>query len=220
MFSRVTWSQAATTGQEQIEKSLGFYRQRILPSLQTQVGFLGAVVLVNRETGDGASVTYWESGEALAASEAMSIAARVEVAQAANIILKDVDRFEMLLQDRAKPAQAGSFVRVNDVVASSGQIDAMINWMRDTALPAIRPLSGYRAMLISANRATGRMLVASTWDTAADREASEAVIGGLRRQLTERAQSQSAVRVSLYEGVLAEVSQAAQQSTTAKAGAA
>jgi heme-degrading monooxygenase HmoA len=219
MFVRVTWTQLATPNQAQVDQTANFLRERILPSLQTRKGFLGAAFLANAETGEGGSVTYWESAEAMAASEAMGTAGRVEAMQAVSGMIKDVDRFEMLLQDRAGPVQSGSFVRVNDVPASLARIDAALAWTRDTALPKVKSLSGYRALLVSANRTTGRMLISSVWDSAADRQASEAGISGLRGQLADVAQTQGDIRITLYEGVVAEVSQTAQQAAAAQMAA-
>jgi heme-degrading monooxygenase HmoA len=220
MFSRIVWSQRIAPGQMELDKGLSFFRERIIPSLQTQTGFLGAVVLANAETGEGASVTYWESAEAMVACEAMGAAGRVEVAKAFGIAATDVDRFETLLQARTGPPKAGAFVRLNDVPASRARIDAVLDWARDTVLPKVKELSGYRALLVGANRATGRILISSVWESAADRQASEAAISGMRGQLRDIAQAQSEIRVNLYEGVLTELSQAALQSTTAKAASA
>jgi len=61
-------------------------------------------------------------------------------------------------------------VRVNDFVAPPAKVDAVADVLR-RRLHGARDLSGFRAVLVSANRDTGRMLVASIWDTAADREA-------------------------------------------------
>ena len=218
MFARISWSQLPAAGREQLESGGSFYRERILTSLQTQKGFLGSVVLANPETGEGASVTYWETAEAMAASEAMGAAGRVEASQNQGIIITDVDRFELMLQDRAAPPQAGTFVRLNDVPASIAQMEAAVNWMRDTGAAQVRAQNGFRALLVFGNRVTGRMLIASSWGTAADRQASEGVISGLRSQLLSVAQSQAASpKITLYETVLAEVSQAAQQATAATA---
>lgn len=219
MFARVTWSKLATP-QPPIDAAVSTFREQILPSLQAQAGFLGAVVLANAETGDGASVTYWQTADAMAASEQTAAAGRAQAAQASGLEVQDIDRFEMLLQDRAAPSKVGTFARVNDVRAATGQIEATVAFLRDTALPAMRALSGYRALAIFANRESGRTLVTSVWDTAADREASEAVIGGLRRQALEVAQSQAEARITRYEVVLAEVSQAAQQAARSATGAA
>jgi heme-degrading monooxygenase HmoA len=217
MFSRIVWSQRADP-QRQVDPS--FFRDKILPSLKTQAGFLGAVVLANAEQTEGLSVTYWDSAEAVTATEAIGAAGRAEAAKAQGLIVTDVDRFEMLLQDRVKPVQAGTFVRMNDVGASPSQIDATLALLRDTMIDKVKSLKGYRALLVGANRATGRMIVSSVWDSAADRQASESVISGLRQQLVDTAKPRSAVRIGLYEGLFADVAQAAQQSTTAKAGAA
>jgi heme-degrading monooxygenase HmoA len=203
-----------------MDEGLAYWRQRILPSLQTQAGFLGAAILTNQDSGDGVSVTYWESVEAMAASEPMGTAGRVEMAEKFNLIVKDVDRFELLLQDRAKPPAAGSFVRVAEFQLNPGQIDAIVNSARESGVSAISSLNGYRAALISANRQTGRVLVSTVWDTAADREASDAVAAGLRQQTAQAGGSPSAPRVSLYQCVVAEVSQAAQLNPAAAIGAA
>src|SRR5207244_2577614 len=130
MFARITWSKLANP-QAQTEAARKRFQERILPSMRTQDGFLGAVLLANSATGEGASVTYWQTAEAMAASET----------------------------------------------------------------------------------------IASAWNTAADREASESVTGGLRRQAADLAQSQAGVRVTLYETILSEVSPAAQQAASAAAKA-
>ena len=217
MFARITWSKLANP-QAQTEAARKRFQERILPSMQAQDGFLGAVLLANSATGEGASVTYWQTAEAMAASETIATAGRAEAAQG-GVEIQEIDRFEMVLQDRAAPPQVGSVVRVNDITAAKGQIDATIALMRDTAVPAIKKLNGYRALLIFLNRESGRLLVASAWNTAADREASESVTVGLRRQAADLAQSQAGVRVTLYEAILSEVSPAAQQAASAAAKA-
>src|SRR5258708_14259210 len=108
----------------------------------------------------------------MAASEQGAIAGRAEVAKATAMEVQEIDRFELLLQDRVAPVKAGTFVRVNDLRAATGQIDSTVGFMRETAIPALKSHNGYRALLIFVNRDSGRMLVVSSWDSAADREAS------------------------------------------------
>jgi heme-degrading monooxygenase HmoA len=215
MFTRATWSKLSqgTT----VEQALTNYRERVLPSMQTQEGFLGAVILANRETGEGVSATYWQTAEAMAASEAMATAGR---AQASGVEILEVDRFEVILDDRTGPAKVGTFVRSNDGRIAPAQIDALVAFVRDTAIPAGRSQQGYRSSRVFANRATGRVVVSTAWETAADRQASEAVMSGYRRQAAEIGQAPSPVQVSLYEVVLAELTPAAQQAASTAAGAA
>jgi hypothetical protein len=87
----------------------------------------------------------------------------------------------------AAPVQVGSYVRLNDMIA-----------------------------LIGANRTSRRMFVATVWASAAvwARGASEAVLGSRRQEADKSSQAQWA-HLTTYETVFAEVSAAAQASTTA-----
>jgi hypothetical protein len=101
-----------------------------------------------------------------------------------------------------------------------GQVDALVAFLRDTAIPAARSQRGYRSSRVFVNRQTGRALVSTVWDTAADRESSEAAMAGLRRQAAEVSQASGQVKVTLYEVILAELSPAAQQATISVGSAA
>src|SRR5437867_1903998 len=114
MFVRLTRSKVSI---DRIDAAAANYRERILPSLQTQTGFLGAVVLADRTSGEGASGTYWQTAEAMAASEEMAAAGRAQALEGTggNVEIIEVDRFEVILQDRSAPVQVGTFVRSNDL---------------------------------------------------------------------------------------------------------
>jgi heme-degrading monooxygenase HmoA len=172
---------------------------------------MGAVLLANRETGEGASGTFWQTAEAMSASEQVATASREEAVRATSAEVTGIDRFEVLDQDRAAPAQAGTFVRVNEGTVNIAQLDRFMTFLRDTVVPTLRSLKGYRSAWAMVNRDSGRMLVVSVWDTAADREASDAAVSAQRRQAAEVAQMQGPVQVKLYEATLSELSQPAQQ---------
>jgi len=218
MFARLSWSKLAA--QSSIEAGLANLREKILPSLQTQDGFLGAVVLHNREIGESVLGTYWQSAEAMAASEAMAVAGREQAALATGVKVTEMDRFEMLLQDRTGPVEVGTFVRMNDAQFAPGSLDAVVAFLRDDAIPTARSQNGYRASLVFANRETGRMLVPTVWNTAAEREASEARMSQARVGAATVGQAATGPRVTLYEVMFAEVSQTAQQATSERARAA
>ena len=210
MFARLTWSKA--TDKAQLDAGITMVRDRILPSFKTQPGFLGLVMLADANRTEGVTGSYWETAEAMTASDNMGNAARAEVAQTSGAQITEVDRFELLLQDRTAPPSAGTFVRTNDLRTATAQIDATVTFIRDS-LPKLRPISGYRAALVFANRGSGRMIIASVWNTAEDREASNSAISGLRSQLAEITQAKD-VRVTLYDAVLSEVSAPAQAAAT------
>jgi hypothetical protein len=124
---------------------------------------------------------------------------------------------ELILSDRAAPAKVGGAIRVNDGIALPAQLDAAIAFLRDTPVPTARRLSGYQSSRAWLNRETGRPVVSTSWATAADREASEAVMGQIRQQSSDIAQLQRPPRVSLYEVLLLDQTPALEQATATEA---
>ena len=52
------------------EEAIGIYRDHVIPAAQSQQGFRGAQLLTNRTTGQGLSVTMWDSEADMVAGEA------------------------------------------------------------------------------------------------------------------------------------------------------
>jgi heme-degrading monooxygenase HmoA len=209
MFTRVSWGQLlhSTT----VEQAMTHYRQRIQPALLEQAGFLGSVVLADVGSKEVVSATYWQTAEARDATETLAEAARTQTGQAMSAESIDTDRFEVILQDRTAPARVGTFARLNDMHLPPAHIDAMVGYLRDTAIPVARSQHGYRSSRMSANRESGRVLVSTVWDTAADRDTSEAAMAGLRRQGVEVAGASPQVQIKLYEVVYVDLTEMVQR---------
>jgi hypothetical protein len=210
---RVSWFRGSAP---QIDAAIEVIRDRIEPSLRSLAGYLGGSTMLDRAAGEGLSASFWQTAADMSAAEEMGVAARTEASGRAGVQLVDVDRFEILLQDRVAPAIVGSFVRVNELRASPQHIDAAQAHMADKGVQVLRSRKGFRALLMGANRTTGRTFVTSIWDSAADREASDATPSGLRDEVARLAQSPN-VRINRYETVLSTVSAAAQEAGTAAA---
>lgn len=58
MFARVT---TAYIRQEMIDKFISIFEKSILPAAKSQKGYVGAELLLDRETGKGSVITYWET---------------------------------------------------------------------------------------------------------------------------------------------------------------
>ncbi len=210
MFVRVTWSD----GSPDSWAGLTDLRQSIVQDLQSQPGWLATALLADRQTGSGVSVGYWESAQALRASEP-GHEARVQQAQAMGSRVRETERYEIVLQERSAPPRENTFVRVNDLRGSPAKLDETIGFIRERVAPLLKGQTGFRALLIGVNRETGRSLVSSIWDSAADREASDAALTALRRQSAQVAGAEQ-VKVELYEVVaLMEKSQGALAATAA-----
>jgi heme-degrading monooxygenase HmoA len=204
MFARVTWVEGPP---DQLEQGIRAFREQVVPAARRLAGFSGVSLLVDRSTGRSASVTYWESEPALRDSEAAASALRTQATQASGARVREIERFELLFQERSAPPRADTFVRVNLLRGSPDKLDAAVRFVREQTGSVVTQQKGFRAVLMGANRQTGRAFVTSVWDTAADREASDAALRELRRQAGQVAGADQ-VQIELYEVVFAEVSPA------------
>lgn len=79
----------------QIDEGLRYVRDNVLPQIQQQDGFKGMTTLANRESGKTLGITYWESEEALRASEEAAEKMHEDSAEALADTIAGVERFEV-----------------------------------------------------------------------------------------------------------------------------
>ena len=93
----------------------------------------------------------------------------------------------------------------NRVMTLSGvkDIDGLVAYIRDTALPELRAQRGYKGMSVSADRSAGVVGTLSLWESEADRDASDSALAKLR----EDAKSQFAgdMKIDNLEEVVVEM---------------
>jgi hypothetical protein len=63
--------------------------------LQQQDGFKGFIALGNRQSGELIGITFWESEQAMQASEEVGAHTRSETAEATGEAIEDVERYEV-----------------------------------------------------------------------------------------------------------------------------
>jgi hypothetical protein len=191
---------------DKIEQAIATYQQQVVPAASQQAGYVGTVLILNRESGEATAVTYWDGLESLNASEETTSRRRAEVTGSIGAAVMDVDRFEVAILERAGEPRSDTFVRLNELYAQPDKVDELIAFMRRSA-PSVVQQQGCRALVMGVNRMTGRTIVSSAWETAADREASEAAVTGTRKEAGELAGGQPTV--TLGEIVFAEMKQTA-----------
>jgi heme-degrading monooxygenase HmoA len=203
MYGRMTRLQ---TSPDAVEKGIAFFKQNVAPKARATPGNAGAILLVDRKTGTAIGITLWETTQALHASEQFGISSRTESVTAAGGTVVDVDRYQQLIADRAQPAKAGAFVRLNTVAGAPDKVENVTKFMQEQVLPVLQAQKGYRATIMNGNRTTGRVTVSTVWETLADLEASESKVSNLRRGAADAAGA-SDVKVEIFETAFAEVKQ-------------
>jgi heme-degrading monooxygenase HmoA len=80
---------------EHIDEGLRQVRENGLPQLKQQEGFKGMVALADRQTGKTIGISFWESEEALKASEEAADRVREDAAEALSETIAAVERYEV-----------------------------------------------------------------------------------------------------------------------------
>jgi heme-degrading monooxygenase HmoA len=79
--------------------------ERTLPAVRRLEGFAGALVLVDRQTGNVRVAVLWDSEEAMSASEDSAYWFRTYSAEAAGERITGVERYEVIFSEVVKGAQ-------------------------------------------------------------------------------------------------------------------
>ena len=200
MFVRATRIQNSS---DRVDDGLADYEQAAA-QMRGMPGNAGAILMADRASGVGMSVTFWETEDALRASEQPTDGLRAQLAQSTGATVIDVDRFELVLNEGVAPPRAHTFVRGNDLKGSPDRVDATLQFVRERVVPLLKQQKGFVAVVMGANRQSGRMFVNSIWATAEDREASDAAVRESRREGAQAAGADQA-ETQLYEVLFAEV---------------
>jgi heme-degrading monooxygenase HmoA len=196
MFIRGTRTR---TSPDKLDEEIETFRKQVLPSARSVPGFFGGVLLADRKTGSGIEITYWETAEALSASEQVGVQTRTPAAggmPATEIV--NVETYEIVILDRDQAPMPGELVRLNMINGNPERVDPLIVFVRDKVMPVLKLLKGYRAIVMGVDRQSGRSTVSTLWDTLADLEASDSKLAELRKQ-TARAGGADGVQTEILE---------------------
>lgn len=80
---------------DQIDEGLRHVREQVLPQIQQQDGFKGFIAFADRQSGKMIGVSFWESEQAMHASEEVGDRTRSESAEATGGAVAGVERYEV-----------------------------------------------------------------------------------------------------------------------------
>ena len=113
MYARISTLEGSP---EHIDEGLRHVRENVLPQIQQQEGFKGMVALADRQSGKTLGITFWESEEALKASEEAADRLREDSAEAMSDTIAGVERYEVGLFE---VPSAGPVSGVTDTVGGA-----------------------------------------------------------------------------------------------------
>jgi heme-degrading monooxygenase HmoA len=80
---------------DQVDEMLRQAQEQVLPSARQMDGFKGLIALGDRQSGKTLGITFWESEEAMRASEEAANRMRSETAEASGEQIAGVERYEV-----------------------------------------------------------------------------------------------------------------------------
>jgi heme-degrading monooxygenase HmoA len=126
MYARVTTIQGAPG---KMDDTKGHIQEQTLPQLQKMEGFKGFVALGDRQSGKVLGVAFWESEEALRATDEAVSSVRSGAAEAASGTVASVEEYEVFVNEAPSAGPLG---------AATGKVGGVT----DTVGGATQPVSG------------------------------------------------------------------------------
>ena len=201
MYARIL---RLTGSADKVDDGVRNYATRVAPALREQDGYGGARLLIDRDTGAGASITFWRDADAARASFEALQSIRADAASRFGSAEPETTLYEAAVQHRPKPTETGNWVRLSTLDGNPAKIDDGIRNFETQSIPELEKLPGFRAGVLLVDRATGETVAATVWDGKRDLEDSASQVAPIRSAAADRFGA-SNVRVETFEVAFAEL---------------
>ena len=126
MYARVNTIEGSP---DRMDDATRHIQEQTMPQLRQMEGFKGFVALGDRQSGKVLGVAFWESEEALRATEEALSSVRSGAAEAAGGTLTGVERYEVLFNEAPSSGPLGA-------------VTSSVGGVTDTVSGATQPVSG------------------------------------------------------------------------------
>lgn len=186
------------------QEAMKLWTEEVLPLLKKQFGFGGVVMLGDRKTGDGLSVSYWDSEKEMKDARGQVRPAADKMMEKTGGSIVDEDECEVAVLERFKPTQQGTWVRLTTAPGDPARTSEAIDNFKDMVVPVLKQQPGVRTAVFFVNRSAGKAFGGSVWDTEQDLQKSEAAISALRAETIKKAGGKDA-KTEVFEILYAEI---------------
>ncbi len=198
MFNRVLTFRGATD----IDGGVTYLRDAALPVLEAQHGYRGVTASGDRSSSVFGILSVWDTASDRSASDSALGKAREE---ALKIVGGDltIENFEEVVLEMVRPPSPGCGLFVTRVHMDPSVIKENLEFFKSDVLPQIKSQPGFCGLRNMMDRATGRAIVGSVWDTRAQAETMQATAPERRARAEERGVSfdETEVREILFASI-------------------
>lgn len=183
MYARST---TFTAQMSAIDDGITYLREQTMPALLEIEGCVGLSLLVNRESGRCIATSSWESEQAMRASEAAVAPIRGDASERFGGSVDRVEQWEIAVLHREHAAADGACVRCTWLQTPTNAIEKAIDLFKTYVLPTAEQMDGFCSASLFVDRATGRAVSATAWDSRAAMEAGRERASQLRSSTANR----------------------------------
>jgi heme-degrading monooxygenase HmoA/predicted ester cyclase len=168
----------------QLDEATRYLEGTVRPHVEAQHGNRGLACLVNSDLGICVVASYWDSLDAMTASEQAVQVSRKEVTERLHGSVT-VEQYDVPVFVRRSRPRAGAGVRIARVECAPANMDAFIQEFRTTGVPSLMDMQGLCSAHLMTDRTTGRCLVITAWEDAGAMAASRAATARMRADAAE-----------------------------------
>lgn len=150
-----------------IKAGIAYIRERVMPALEIANGCVGLSLMVDRDSGRCIATSAWQSEEDMLASASILAPIRYRALEAFAATSATVDEWEIAVVHREQYSAPGACVRATWLRTRPELFDRAIEYYRSSVLPALEELEGFCSASLMLDRATGRAVSSTTFDSQA-----------------------------------------------------
>ncbi len=185
MYARSTTLMADPT---MADRGIAFVRDQVWPMVRDMDGCLGLSLIVDRETGRSITTTSWDSEETLRASAGMVGGIRAQGAELMAAMGEPaVEEWEIASMHRAQHTGSGACVRAAWSRVPTQYVDRALGFYKDELLPHIEQLEGFVSASLLIDRASGRSVLSTAYESREAMERTRDQADYLRARSTQEA---------------------------------
>jgi len=161
----------------------------VRPHVEALHGNRGLACLTNTDLGVCVVASYWDTHDAMTASEQAVEVSRKEVTQLVGGTVA-VEHYEVPVFVRQSRPRSGAGVRLARFECPPGSMDTLIEEFRNAGVPALMDIPGLCSAQMMADRTTGRCIAITAWENMDALAASRSATAGLRADAVARTHAQ------------------------------
>ena len=184
-----------------MDEGIAYVRDKVMPAVQQMDGCIGLSMLVDREAGRCIATTSWADAEAMHRSADSVMPMRQRAAEIMGGEA-EVMEWEIAVMHRLHTAHHGACARVIWHDGDPADADRMIDTFRMAVLPQLSDLPGCCSVSVMLDRASGRAVVTTTYDSPQDMAMAADKAKAMREEFLQQ-MNRTVAEIAEFELVLA-----------------